>query len=103
MGEAFHSKLPSSSDHRCAASVDICGICRHLWRRQQQQQRTRVKKDDSSVTRLGGISRNLGDNFWRWAHFFLKNISQMISALFISKPSPKIHLNKFSILATFLL
>jgi hypothetical protein len=38
--------------------------------------------------------RHLGDIFWRWAHFFLKNIAQMIWAQFFSKILPKIHLNK---------
>jgi hypothetical protein len=52
---------------------------------------------------IGRIFRHLGDIFRRCAHFFLENNAQMIWAQFFSKISPKIHLNKILIWATFCL
>jgi hypothetical protein len=51
----------------------------------------------------GAKFRHLGEIFWRWAHFFLKNIAQMICAQLFSVRSPKFHLHNLYIMATFCL
>jgi hypothetical protein len=45
-----------------------------------------------SVTRTGEISLFGRYIVWPWAHFFLKNISQMVLAQFLSKNRPRITL-----------
>jgi hypothetical protein len=64
--------------------------------------RRRTYTTISSVARLGEISP-FGRNFLALgAHFFLKNIAQMIWAQFFSKISPKIYLDQLQILGYFL-